>query len=106
WIDSVRVVVTDVAEAPTIPTTFALEQNYPNPFNPTTVIRGQWPVTSDVRLAAYDLLGMEVAVLANGKYPAGRYTFSFDGTKLASGMYFYRLTTGTHTFVRKMLLVR
>ncbi|MGA9118261.1 MAG: T9SS type A sorting domain-containing protein, partial [Bacteroidota bacterium] len=73
---------------------FALEQNYPNPFNPRTGIRGQWSGDSWVRLVVYDVLGREVAELANGRYPGGRYSFTFDGTSLASGVYFYRLTAG------------
>ena len=85
---------------------FELLQNYPNPFNPSTVISGQWTVDSYVRLAVYDALGREVAVLANGRYPAGRYSFTFDGANLASGLYIYRLTAGTFSAVRKMLLVR
>ncbi len=88
------------------PRRFALEQNYPNPFNPTTVVSGQWTVNSVVRLAVYDLLGREVAVLANGRYPAGRYSFTFDGKNLASGVYFYHLTAGSYSAVRKMLLER
>ncbi len=121
---------TSVAEPPTtVPERFALEQNYPNPFNPTTTIQcvvggvvapsgavhsgvegltkgGQWTMDSNVRLAVYDLLGREVAVLANGRYPAGRYSFTFDGTNLASGVYVYRLTAGSSSAVRRMLLIR
>ncbi len=89
-----------------LPERTSLEQNYPNPFNPQTVIRGQWTVDSRVRLVVYDLLGREVAVLANGRYPAGRYSFTLDGANLASGVYFYRLTAGTFSAARKMLLVR
>ncbi len=89
-----------------VPQTFALEQNYPNPFNPKTVISGQWTVNSVVRLAVYDILGREVAVLADGHYAAGKYTFTFDGTHLSSGVYFYRLTAGSHTAVRKMTLLK
>ena len=85
---------------------FALDQNYPNPFNPTTVIRGQWSVNSNVRLEVYDVLGRRVATLANGRYPAGTYSFTFDGVSLASGVYFYRLTAGANSAVRKMLLIR
>ncbi len=88
------------------PRTFALEQNYPNPFNPKTVIRGQWTGDSDVRLVVYDVLGRQVSTLANSRYPAGRYSFTFDGANLASGVYFYRLTAGSFSAVRKMLLVR
>ncbi len=89
-----------------VPDQTALFQNYPNPFNPTTVISGQWTADSFVRLAVYDVLGREVAVLANGRFAAGRYSFAFDGANLASGVYIYRLTAGTFTAVRRMLLVR
>ncbi|HTY01158.1 MAG TPA: LamG-like jellyroll fold domain-containing protein [Bacteroidota bacterium] len=88
------------------PISFGVEQNYPNPFNPKTVISGQWPVASVVRLAVYDVLGREVAVLANGRYPAGKYTFTFDGSHLSSGIYFYRLTAGSNTAVRKMTFLK
>ncbi|HTY35533.1 MAG TPA: T9SS type A sorting domain-containing protein, partial [Bacteroidota bacterium] len=92
--------------AATRPAEFRLDQNYPNPFNPKTVISGQWTADSWVRLVVYDLLGREVAVLANGRYPAGNYTFTFDGTNLASGVYLCRLTAGAHSAVKKMLLLR
>jgi hypothetical protein len=96
------------------PGEFGLEQNYPNPFNPLTVVRGEWPVAGDVKLVVYDMLGREVAVLANGRYPAGRYTFTFDAAGLASGMYFCRLTArpevagqaGSFVQTMKMTLIR
>ncbi len=85
---------------------FRLQSNYPNPFNPKTVISGQWPGDSDVRLVVYDVLGRQVATLANSRYPAGKYSFTFDGANLASGVYFYRLTAGSFSAVRTMLLLR
>ena len=88
-----------------LPTTTALLQNYPNPFNPKTGIRVQVSGDRDIRLVVYDLLGREVAVLANGRYPAGEYTFTFDGTNLASGIYHYRLTAGAFSAVRSMCTV-
>ncbi len=88
------------------PRTFHLKQNYPNPFNPVTVISGQWSMTSVVHLAVYDILGHEVAVLANGRYPAGQYSFSFNAGGLASGVYYYRLTTGNNAATRSMLLLK
>ena len=88
------------------PASFSLQQNYPNPFNPETVVSGQWPVASDVRLAVYDLLGREVAVLADGRYAAGKYAFRFDGSRIASGIYIYRLTAGPYSAVRRMTLLR
>ena len=93
-------------EQPGSPTAFALAQNYPNPFNPATVISGQWPVASRVRLVVYDILGREVAVLADSRYPAGRHTFTFDGSKLSSGIYFYRLTAERFSATRAMVLLR
>ncbi|HTY00426.1 MAG TPA: T9SS type A sorting domain-containing protein [Bacteroidota bacterium] len=102
-----HVTTTGIADkTPMEPAAFRLFQNYPNPFNPKTVVSGQWTTDSDVRLVVYDLLGREIAVLANGRYPAGRYTFTFDATNLSSGVYLYRLTAGAHSAVRKMLVLR
>lgn len=91
--------VTIVADVPgtALPPQCALFQNYPNPFNPTTVIRCQWPVTSVVKLAVFDLLGREIALLADGVYPAGQHTFTFSSHGLAGGMYMYRLLARPHT---------
>ncbi len=84
----------------------ALLQNYPNPFNPSTVVSYQLPVASDVRLAIYDLLGREVAVLVNDWKMPGSYRVEFDGTKFASGTYVYRLSAGSHVERRKMVLLK
>jgi hypothetical protein len=89
-----------------VPQGFALLGNYPNPFNPTTVVKAQWPVTSAVRLAVYDVLGREVTVLANGRYPAGTYSFSFNAAQLASGVYFCRLTANQFSATHSMLLLK
>jgi hypothetical protein len=72
-------------------TTYDLAQNYPNPFNPTTVISYQLPVTSNISLKVYDLLGQEVATLFEGIRQPGKYEATFDGNGLASGVYFYRI---------------
>jgi hypothetical protein len=100
--------VTSIAEsAPNfMPKGFALEQNYPNPFNPWTVVCAEWPVASEVKLVVYDIVGREVATLADGQFPAGRHTFTFDATGLASGVYTYRLTAGPYSQSRRMVLVR
>ncbi len=99
---------TTAVEEPTAaqPVRYELMQNYPNPFNPTTVVSGQWPVTSVVRMSVYDVLGREIAVLADGRYPAGKYSFRFDGSKFASGVYFCRLTAGTYSAVKAMVLTK
>ena len=98
--------VLGVLQQPQLPKELLLEQNYPNPFNPKTVVSGQWASDSRIRLVVYDILGQEVAVLADGRYPAGKFTFIFDGTHLSSGMYFCRLTAGSYTAVRKMALLK
>lgn len=89
-----------------LPLTYVLDQNFPNPFNPTTMIRFQLPVRSDVTLVVYDLLGRQVAVLAGGTRDAGRYEVKFDGTNLSSGVYIYRMTAGTFVESRKLVLTK
>jgi hypothetical protein len=104
----------DVPKAKLTPDHLGLGPNYPNPFNPTTVISfhlpasGQagLPVASHVRLVVYDILGRDVATLVDEKKPAGRYEVRFDGTKLTSGIYFYRLTAGNTVLTRKMVLAK
>ncbi len=93
-------------EAEGVPIAFTLEQNYPNPFNPATVIGYQLPVSSEVRLEVYDMLGRRVAVLENGMRTAGRHQVAFDASSLSSGMYFYRIQAGEFAETRKMMLVK
>jgi hypothetical protein len=93
-------------DTPGVPADVALEQNFPNPFNPTSDIRYQIPEFRTVRLAIYDLLGHEVALLVNEMKPAGTYTVRFDATGLASGVYLCRLTAGELEQTRKMLLLK
>jgi len=90
----------------TIPTEFSLSQNYPNPFNPSTVINYELPSSNFVTLKIYDLVGKEVATLVNEKLDAGRYSVKFNGSNLASGMYFYKISAGNFTFVKKMVLIK
>ncbi len=88
------------------PTEFTLLQNYPNPFNPTTGVRFQVAGVSDVKITVYDLLGRQVAVLVNERKQPGSYQVSFDGTGLASGIYFCRMVAGSFTATRTMMLVK
>ena len=86
--------------------------NYPNPFNPTTVISYQLPMNARVTLKIFDVLGREVAVLFDGMKEAGSYTATFDGSRLASGMYFARMivtpSDGSKQIVqvKKMLMLK
>jgi uncharacterized protein YfaQ (DUF2300 family) len=90
----------------TAPKTFLLEQNYPNPFNPSTTIRYQLPVASEVKLEVYDVLGKKVATLVSERQAAGYYQYVWNANGLTSGVYFYRLQAGTFTQTKKMILVK
>jgi hypothetical protein len=96
----------DVDDESVLPKEFTLYQNYPNPFNPTTTISFQLPITSQVTLKIYDVLGNEVAILVNENKPAGSYEVMFDATRLSSGMYFYRIDIKNFSQVRKMILLK
>jgi hypothetical protein len=93
---------------------FSLGQNYPNPFNPTTVISYQLAVSSRVTLTVYDLLGREMATLVKEEKEPGSYSATFDGSKLASGIYLYRLKArqteggqaGSFVETKKLLLLK
>ncbi len=85
---------------------FKLYQNYPNPFNPTTKISWSTPVRCSQSLTVYDITGREVAVLLQGIKPAGDYEMSFDGSSLASGVYFIRLRAGTFVSTKKIMLMK
>lgn len=85
---------------------FSLEQNYPNPFNPVTEISYTIPHNGKVSLVVYDALGREAAVLVNKDQDAGIYTVSFDGKHLASGIYYYKISTGNFVETKKMILLK
>jgi hypothetical protein len=87
-------------------TKFNLEQNYPNPFNPVTKINWQSPVGGYQSLKVYDLLGREVAIIVDEYKNAGSYEIEFDGSKLASGVYFYQLRAGDFVETRKMNIIK
>lgn len=92
------------------PTKFSLKQNYPNPFNPTTTIKYSIPMLGNglaqTVLKVYDILGSEVATLVNEKKSAGNYEVKFDASGLSSGIYFYKLESGSFLQTRKLLLMK
>jgi hypothetical protein len=91
------------------PQEFALFQNYPNPFNPSTRIQYSLEKAAQVSLKVYNVLGLEVATLINGRQEAGSYTVPFSaigGSTLASGVYFYRLEAGNFIACKKMILIK
>ncbi|MDX9856541.1 MAG: FlgD immunoglobulin-like domain containing protein [candidate division Zixibacteria bacterium] len=119
-ITDLRAVLNNPAGTPTgvgddprvsLPLSASLEQNYPNPFNPSTVIRYTLPVQSDARLTVYNVLGQEVATLVDRNQPAGTHSVIWNGCDsrgmpVASGVYYYRLSTEAFSDARKMVLIR
>ncbi len=89
-----------------IPTAIHLAQNFPNPFNPKTIIEYETPDTRHVKLTVYDVLGREVAVLVNAIQQPGSHRVQFDGSHLASGVYFYRMEAGTFVETKRLVLIR
>ena len=83
-----------------------MKSNYPNPFNPTTTIVYTLPRQSKVTVQVFDMLGRNVATLVNTTQPAGEHSTQFDASKLASGVYVYKMTTPTVTIAKKMMLVK
>lgn len=105
---------TSIEDESVLPREFKLMQNFPNPFNPSTKISYEFPVTSDVTLKVYDILGNEVAALVNDEKPAGIHNVEWDAKGLPSGIYFYSLKvvdsgSGSgiaFTETKKMLLIK
>ncbi len=93
-------------EITNFPKNFYLSQNYPNPFNPKTMISYQLPMTGEVELSIYNLLGQKVATLVNKNQPTGIYNVEWDATNLSTGVYYYKLQTGEFQQVKKMILMK
>lgn len=103
--DSINI-VTSVEDEIEIPAHFTLSQNYPNPFNPATIIKVAIPVTQEIQLDVFNVLGEKVRTLYNGFANAGILTVEFNASNLSSGVYFYRLKTNNYSDTKKMLLLR
>lgn len=98
--------LTDVPHNNAQPYSYSLSQNYPNPFNTETVIKFEISNTIFVSLKVYNILGEEIISLVNGEKAAGKYQVHFDGSKLQSGTYFYRLQAGEYVGSKKMILLK
>ena len=98
----------DVEDEEMSPTSFTLMQNYPNPFNPSTTIgyRVSGLGSSWVKLAVYDLLGRQVAILVNEAQQPGEYAAQFNAANLTSGVYFYTITAGNFSATKKLMLLK
>ena len=104
--DMVHMFAEDNAVENNSPYTFSLTQNYPNPFNPSTMIQYTIAGAQKVELKVYDLLGREVQTLVNDTQNPGSYNVMFNAQNLSSGIYFYKLTAGNFSEVKKMTLVK
>lgn len=93
-------------EGPALPEVYSLSQNYPNPFNPVTTIQVAVPFSGYVTVRVYDILGRDVATLAEEELTPGVHVFRFDGSSLPSGTYIYVLTTGETRIAKKMMLLK
>ncbi len=90
----------------TAPKEFELSQNYPNPFNPATIINYSVPVQGKVKLSVYNSMGQLVDELVNEVQASGSYSVSFNGSSLSSGVYLYRIESGSFTETKKMILIK
>ncbi|MBN8569806.1 MAG: T9SS type A sorting domain-containing protein, partial [Ignavibacteria bacterium] len=85
---------------------YSLKQNYPNPFNPETKINYTLPKGEFVTLKVYDINGKEIASLVNSYQTQGSYNYTFDGSRLSSGVYYYRIIAGSFSEYRSMILLK
>ncbi|MCH8496781.1 MAG: T9SS type A sorting domain-containing protein, partial [Balneolales bacterium] len=97
---------TSIESGDELPREVTLAQNYPNPFNPSTTIRFGLPEAEQVTLQVFDITGRLVAEVANASYQAGYHTINFNGSRLASGVYMYRLQTQNRVITKKMSLIK
>lgn len=108
-----KIFVAKITDSPTevvykdgVPSSIVLNQNYPNPFNPSTTISFNLPSRSFVSLKVFDLIGREVAAIISEYMQAGNYSRQWNASDLPSGIYFYRLQSGTFTETKKLILLK
>jgi flagellar hook assembly protein FlgD len=89
-----------------IPDKYGIEQNYPNPFNPSTQIQFQLPENNSVKLQIFDILGNLVTTLVDEQMEAGYHSVNWSASNLASGIYFYRMSSGTFIKTMKLMLLK
>jgi hypothetical protein len=111
YIDDMEILTNDLTvgvseQVAAIPTEYSLHQNYPNPFNPSTTIKYAVPEESRITLSVFDILGREVETLVNEVKQPGNYQLHFNAFRLASGIYFYKLSAKGFTDIKKMMLIK
>jgi hypothetical protein len=105
WLGDVDI-PSGIYDQPGKPQSYSLKQNYPNPFNPLTTIKYSLAKAGKVRVDIYNMLGQRIETLVDAYLPAGDYKTQFDGSRFASGVYFYQITAGEFRMIRKMVLIR
>jgi hypothetical protein len=96
----------DLIEIEVIPDQYELSQNYPNPFNPSTTIRFSLPQATQIKINLFNMLGEQVASIAEGMYESGYHKITFNANNLPSGTYIYRLESSDFVQVKKMMLIK
>jgi hypothetical protein len=96
----------DVVEVEVVPIQFELSQNYPNPFNPNTTISFSLPRATQLKINLYNMLGEQVATIAEGNYEVGNYKVTFNASSLPTGTYIYRLESNEFIQTKKMMLLK
>jgi len=104
--DLLRSSFLDTTDEHNQPEHFKLYQNYPNPFNPVTTIEYDITEADNIELNIYNLLGEKISTLINDYQSIGRYSIDFNGNGLPSGMYYYQISNGDITKVKKMVLIK
>jgi hypothetical protein len=89
-----------------VPQSYSLLQNYPNPFNPSTIINYELPITNDVQLSIFNLMGQKIATLVSERQEVGYHSVQWDASGLASGVYYYQIKAGAYIDIKKMLLLK
>jgi hypothetical protein len=105
-ISNEEVTILKITKQQSLPITYNLEQNYPNPFNPSTTIKFSLPETANVTLSIYNALGQKVGEIVNTNLEAGWYSYQWDATNIATGIYIYELRTDKFVSVKKMILLK
>jgi hypothetical protein len=110
-VEGVGTIVVGISDDELLPNEFFVSQNFPNPFNPSTMIRYQVPMQSEVQLVVYNMLGQKVRILVNDLAEPGYYQVIWDGRddagkQLPSGIYIYNMTAGKFNQMRKMLFLK
>ena len=106
WADPNISAIIDHSVVSSVPENFSLSQNYPNPFNPVTTIRYSIDKTSDININVYNIAGQLVETLYSGNKSAGEYSITWDASHLSSGVYFYKLVSGSNVITKKMMLIK